>query len=262
MLTQEQKNEITKLVEENLDRAENIWHEVGDKLVKFSEAVTMDSREKFESVPSLIPGHSIVYEGKPKVETYIALVADMRDSSGHLLQAISGRTTTVSQLQRVYYETSALLPALAQTIKYKDGVVTEYLGDGVLSLFLVKNIDDEATRYKAIYAAYDAASNCIGDTRDIINHQLLHRYNLPALNLGVGLSMSEALVTLIGLKSEKQAKVVGECVYRATKLSAGVNEISVDEMMKKSWPKGKAGTIGFRSISRRSVNGYVIEKKN
>lgn len=261
MLTQEQKIEISTLVKESLDRAEHIWYEVGDKLVKFAEAVTMDSREKFESVTSLIPGHSIVYEGKPKVETYIALVADLRDSSGHLLQAISSRTSRVSQLQRVYYETSALLPALAQTIKYNNGVVTEYLGDGVLSLFRVKDVEDEETRSKTIYAAYDAASNCIGDTREIINQHLLSRYNLPALNLGVGLSMSEALVTLIGLKNERQAKVVGQCVYRATKLSSGVNEISVDEMMKKSWPKGKGGTIGFRSISRRSVDGYVIEKR-
>ena len=57
MLNQSQKAEITQLVKESLDNAEAVWDEVGDKLVKFSEAVAMDARDKLESDPSLIPGH-------------------------------------------------------------------------------------------------------------------------------------------------------------------------------------------------------------
>lgn len=259
MLTKEQKDEITEVVHENLDKVERVWDEVGSQLVYMCESIAMDERE-FETVNSIIPGHSFVNEGRPTVDTYIALVADMRDSSKHLLHKISERTTDVNQLQRVYFETSALLPALAQTIKYENGVVTEYLGDGVLSLFLIEDSEDEESRAKVIYAAHRAAKNCLEDSRNIVNEALFDRYNLPPLNMGIGLSMSEALVTLVGLKKEKQAKVIGECVYRATKLSSGTNEIIVDDSIKNAWPQKKGGTLRFVHTSKRTVDGYIITK--
>lgn len=261
MLNDKQKKDISDLAIENLKHAENIWNEVGsDLVVSLSETATMDSVRKYESLPSNIPGHSLISENNPKVETYIALVADIRDSSKHLMHRISERETKVNQLQRVYYETSALLPALAQTVKYEKGVVTEYLGDGVLSLFLVPNSEDEKERAAVLYASRRASINCIDDTRNIVNNILRDRYNLPALNIGVGLSMSTALVTLVGLKGEKQAKVIGECVYRATKLSSGNNKIIVDESIEQAWPTSKGGKVRFVRTTLRGVDGYELNR--
>lgn len=257
MLDKAQREIVRKLVIDNLDRAEKVWKQVGVELT-LKESLTLDSAMKAEAAPSKIPGHLIISDDNPKVSTYIALVVDMRESSKHLLQHISDKTAKVTQLQRVYYETSALLPALAQTIKFRNGVVTEYLGDGVLSLFLVNKDMSDCT--KVLYAAHDAAKDCIGDARTIVNEEIYSRYNLPSLDLGVGISMSKALVTLVGLSNEKQAKAIGECVYRATKLSYGINEIIVDDSIKSTWPVSKVGILRFQATNKRGVTGYILQK--
>jgi len=58
------------------------------------------------------------------------------------MRAVSSKTSKVSQLQRIFYETSALLPAMAKLIFFENGSVTEYLGDGVLGLFTRERYGD------------------------------------------------------------------------------------------------------------------------
>lgn len=130
MLSDVERILVQDIINKSLNKAEEHWASGGHKLTlndsrSFSEAIVTKS----ESEPSKIPGHSIVQEDETVIAEFIALVADMRDSSKHLLNAISKKITDISELQRVYYETSALLPALAQTIKFEEGCVTEYLGE-------------------------------------------------------------------------------------------------------------------------------------
>lgn len=99
----------------------------------------------------------------------------------------------------------------------------------VLGLFRV----DEGNPRGVMYRAYRASENCIGGTRDVVNNALKARYGLPPLNIGIGLSFSKAIVTLVGLDGDKHPKVVGECVYRAAKLSKGINEVYVDDWLYK-----------------------------
>lgn len=255
----EQIQVITALISQNLDQAENVWAAVGSKIVQFSESAALESAlmKKAEVVPSQIPGHGMVSDQKPEVDTFIALVADMRDSSKHLMQAISPKTASVSQLQRVFYETSALLPAIAQTVKFNNGKVTEYLGDGVLALFRVTGDAPKS----AFYSAHQCGVEIIGDVRSLVNKELAKRYKLPSLDLGVGLSVSRAIVTLIGLPSEKQPKVIGECVYRAAKVSKGINEMHTDELAKANWPTGKDGKVTFSQAKKfGSIEGYLVGK--
>lgn len=209
---------------------------------------------KAEIMPSNIPGHDWVSDDRPLVDTFIAAVVDMRDSSKHLLQAISQKDAKVSQLQRVFYETSALLPAMAQTLKYQQGQVTEYLGDGVLALFRVEPGEEKNTIYKAHWASQD----CIGEARTIVNKELARRYSLPPLDLGVGLSCSKAIVTLVGLDGDKHPKAIGECVYRAAKLSKGKNEVYVDAWLRQTWPRGNGGIWGFLEKHLRGEPGYLV----
>jgi len=255
VLSNAEENQINACINEALDRAENHWRNGGYKLL--AKGVALDAmNERMESAPSHIPGHGVVQDEITIIDEFIALVADMRDSSKHLNSAISDKTAKVSQLQRVYYETSALLPALALTVKFEKGSVTEYLGDGILALFKVDVSDKSA----AIYAAYEAAVNSIGRTRQLVNTILNDRYNLPDLDLGVGLAMSKTIVTLIGLPGEKHPKAFGECVFRATKLSSGKNEIYVDEFVRGTWPQTKSGTLRFIQKSKNDITGYLISK--
>lgn len=257
MLNTEQKNIITLLINESLNKAEKHWEGGGHMLAslgfeRFNEAMNI----KAESEPSKIPGHSIVQEDETVIDEFIAFVADIRNSSEHLMCARSEKRSKVSGIQRVYYETSALLPAIAQTIKFDNGNVTEYLGDGVLALFKVDSTDKK----EAVYAAHRAAKNCIEEVRRIVNIELYNRYNLPPLNIGIGLAMSKTIVTLVGLEGEKHPKAIGECIYRATKLSDGNNEIHIDAGIKCTWPSTKGGTLRFKPKTLKGVEGYLISK--
>lgn len=258
MLEDAQKEEISEIVDKALDDAEKVWSSHGRHIAidaRADEAVV----KRAEVLPSKIPSHPFVSGDNPKVERFIALVADMRKSSEHLLCAISKEGAKVSQLQRVYYETSALLPALEQTIRYENGSVTEYLGDGVLALFKV----DKANPKKAIYSAYDAAENCKKNTRTIVNQAIAQRYNLPAIDLGIGLAMSDALVSLVGLEGQRHPKAFGKCVYYATKLSFGTNQIHIDDVLHQHWPTSKDGGLRFvpKKAPKTEIEGYLIARE-
>lgn len=247
-------NKIISVVKEALDVAESHWKEKGDFLTEHLRAGTAcfasDAR-----MPSKIPNHPFVHDGKVIEDTFIALVADMRNSTKHMLEAVSEKRSDckIQRLQRIYYETSALLPALNETIKFHDGSVTEYLGDGVLALFHKKEDND-------LYKTRKAALDIIGQMRNIINVELADRYKLPSINLGVGMALSNCFVTLVGSSDNKQPKIFGQNVYRATKLAYGTNEVYIDEELKCAWPKSPGGkmTFIFKRGTKRGVDGYLI----
>jgi len=254
VLTYKQKEEIRKIINDSLDNAEKHWTNGGD-LLKESSIEDSIGRVGMDSEASRIPGHTKVQDEKTVIDEFIALVMDMRDSSEHLRQEI-GSPATVSRLERVYYETSALLPAVEQTIKYSEGSVTEYLGDGVLALFNVNKDDKQET----IRKVYRVSRDIMDDTLGIINNILKERYALPALEIGIGLSISKALITLVGLSGEKHPKAFGSCVFYATKLSGGQNEIFTDKWLRDSWPSSHGGRLKFQAKKIKGVNGYLIAR--
>ncbi|MBS8271065.1 adenylate/guanylate cyclase [Halomonas litopenaei] len=254
MLKSDQKDKLRKVINQSLDNAEEHWENEGYKLSESLEERGFVVNKSMDAEPSRIPGHEIVKDGETVIDEFVALVADMRDSSNHLMCALSNEVSNVSDLQRVFFETSALLPALELTISFQGGSVTEYLGDGVLALFRV----DEEDKKASIYSAHDAAVNAIQDTRDIVNEILSYRYNLPSLDIGVGLAYSKALVTLTGLDGIKHPKAFGACVFHASKLSNARNQVLVDERMKALWPTSENGKLKFRHKRVKDAHGYVI----
>ncbi|PVY79688.1 hypothetical protein C7427_1256 [Pantoea ananatis] len=251
---------LESIINSSLDQAEDHWRNDGYKLaMDVKKKRNFDSKE-FSINESLMPGLPPIYEGKTVIGEFIAFVADMRDSTNHLLQEISIKKAAVTRLERVFYETSALLPALAKVINFSNGKTTEYLGDGVLAFFLV-NPENKA---ESMYQAKRAASDVIQILRPMINKILEKRYNLPEIDLGVGLAMSKAIVTLVGLPEERQVKAFGECVFRATKMSAGRNEICVDERLYAEWPSSKGGKLSFQykefGKGDKKFSGYLISQ--
>ncbi|MCI5165816.1 MAG: adenylate/guanylate cyclase [Candidatus Electrothrix sp. GM3_4] len=242
-------NDIKNIVNKSLDRAEAIWNEVGTLM--FAEC----DKSFRAAIPSQIPEHSLVDPKKPEVGEFIALVVDMRKSSRHLMCEIA--EAKVSRLQRIFYEVSALLPATAQSIYDRNGKITEYLGDGLLSIFKVDNNNPE----KSLYASYNAACECIENVHNIVNPILNDRYSLPDISIGVGLAKSKAVVTTIGLVKYMQPKVFGECVFYASKLSSGNNQIYISESLKNDWPTSKGGVLTFTPKKLNNVDGYLVTSK-
>jgi hypothetical protein len=128
MLTEQQESEIRGVINICLHQAEQIWKETGPYL---QELAAKFSDEMAAAISTLIPGHEKIDPGKPEVGEFVALVLDVRDSTKHLRELYDGGHIP-QHLQRVLYETFALLPAVSKAVDYEKGRTTEYLGDGLL----------------------------------------------------------------------------------------------------------------------------------
>ena len=225
-----------------LDDAEKIWNQVGHEFIfeSYRQKTVLLTEAKVETQ---IPGYPFLEDGKPKVDNFIALVLDIRNSTQHLLVA---RSLNPSQLERVFYETTAIYAMGAFCIKKNKGGITEYLGDGFLALF-------QANSSKDVYQAHNAAKLCM-EGRVIVNDILASRFGLPELAIGIGLAYSKAIVTIVGTENNLHPKVIGECVYRASKVSKGYNEIFFDEKIKLFWPKEKGGVLKFKEVAYKYSN--------
>lgn len=252
-LTQEDYNQLKEKVRtvccQSLNEAEHEWSytEAGKKLVE--KSVCMESRNKeimiFDALPSNIPGHDLV--DKATIGDFIALVCDIRKSTQRL--SITLVNSKVNHIQRVFYETSALLPSLEVVIDYFSGSVTEYLGDGVLGFFPYLNKDD-------LYNSYYASIGCMEMVREIVNLEIKNRYNLPPLDIGIGMACGPAMVRQV---ARKHVKAFGRCVWTASKLSGGTNLILIDDVLRSKWPSSKNGTISFRTKQlSKDVEGYKL----
>lgn len=247
----DRQRELIDLVNESLNRAEADWEGVAS-LLEAKEAVALANRQDF--IPSTIPGHPLVDTTDPKVDEFIAFVLDIRDSTQRLMCAISEDKAKVSGLQRLFFETSALLPAASQLVEWKGGAVTEYLGDGLLAMFRV----NEGQRAERINDAYAAGTRSLELVQELVNPILNYRYGVPALSIGVGLAFSKAIVTVVGLGASRQAKAFGECVWRASKLSGGRNEVIIDDSFRLAWPTSKEGRLRLTPRKIKGADGYLV----
>ena len=249
-----ESEKIRKTINSELDRAENIWNDVESEILEKSVRIFCSLNESVE--PSKIPGFPFVKSGEGKIGDFCAMVLDIRKSTEHLLQAISTEKG-VSQLERVLYETTAINTLGLLCVDKYEGAITEFLGDGFLALF-------ETQESKNVYRVRNCAEKCLKYTLDIVNPILKERYDLPDLRIGIGIAYSKAIVTLIGMENQYHPKAIGECVYRASKLSNGSDEILYDKSIKLFWPKTKDGVLRFKEKlhkNTKDTKGYTIYKK-
>lgn len=236
------KKQIIKVCNAHLDKAEFDWKKTNaTERMSLDESLHMESasrkiQDSLEEI-SLIPGYETVNLFDPKIDDFIAIVCDIRNSTDRLQKVQNGfkNIERGNGIQRVFYETSAMLPCLETTINFFGGKVTEYLGDGILGFIQYKG-DQQ------IYDAYHASKACVTLTREVVNNILYSRYCLPPLNIGVGLALSPAMIRVV---TKNHVKAFGQCVWRATKLSAGMNTVQTDERLNNKWPKASQGGLSF-----------------
>ena len=257
------KDELRALVDALLSTADQRWRTHGTRLNKLAEskADTGVGAAVPEFVPSHIPGHPVVETAKPSVSPFIAWMLDMRDSTQHMTQRIAAAKAT--ELHRIYLETTALLPATASIVADRGGSVTEFQGDGVLALFpFPEDQRPSKERDAAVYRAFNAAEDALDCVDTVINVALRARYDLPAIQVGVGLALSQALVTTVGLDAHQQPTAFGQCVWRASKLSKGRGTILVDPNLHLAWPTADDGPIRFEKRStEHGFDAYVVSRQ-
>lgn len=245
-------SKIREQILSSLKNAENIWNQVRDKIEK-AEIKNMSNNTYALGgfVESDIPGFPFLENGQGKVGNFVAMILDIRKATEHLIQALSN-SKGVSQLQRVFYETTAVNTMGNLIVSEKSGNITEFLGDGFLALF-------EATENTISYKVKQVAEDCLFTLQNIVNPILKERYSLPELSIGIGIAHSQAIVTLV---EKRYPKVIGECVYRASKLCNGQNEIMYDNSFRLFYPSSKGGKLSFiEKMHKHSENtkGYTIQ---
>jgi class 3 adenylate cyclase len=117
-------------------------------------------------------------------------------------------------------------------------------------------------RDDAVYRAFWAAEDALECVKTIINVALAERYRLPPIEVGVGLALSRALVTTVGLDDHQQPTAFGQGVWRASKLSKGRGTIQVDPNLHMAWPKADGGPIRFRQLPmEHGFQGYLVNRQ-
>jgi hypothetical protein len=79
--------------------------------------------------------------------------------------------------------------------------------------------------------------------------------------MGIGLAMSKAVISLAGIDGQSHPKVYGRCVYKASKLASGVNELIVDEDLDAVWPTIEGGALKFEAVLKGDVRGFRVTSK-
>lgn len=256
-MNRQQIAEIKTLVNERLNKAEDHWRRGGHELAVARDKRIFEDAQGFSEVETQIPNHPMVSPDETIVDEFIALVADLRGSTEHLLCEISPKKSSASGLERVFYETSALLPACAKAVQFFGGNVTEYLGDGVLALFAVR----QSNRHEAVYDSHGAARSIAGQVSEVVSSEIGRRYGLPEIEVGVGIAYSKAMVTVVGLEDHAQAKAYGECVFRASKMAnekSNRNSVLADDKLEAIWPKAKSGGLEFQKKVVGSFDAYRV----
>ena len=96
----------------------------------------------------------------------------------------------------------------------------------------------------------------------LINSIINERYSLPPIEIGLGMAYSKAIVTVVGHGKNIKPKALGNCGYRAAKLSVGRNTIEIDDNLKRLWPTSKNGVLKFKMQPRKGdFDSYIMSKK-
>jgi class 3 adenylate cyclase len=136
----------------------------------------------------------------------------------------------------IFYAYSAVV---AKIVDSKGGSSTEFLGDGVLNLFDTDNGRDNAFRNTI------SASREILEARALVLNPIFQQLQLPMIDFGIGIDHGMTIVTRFGYKTDNDLKAFGNCVYNASRLSKGFNEIITSEQSRIAWPTSPTGTLQF-----------------
>lgn len=239
-------------VEQTIDLALSVAKKNWDISGNIFESVSMDAGLESEQVVNIrkslqdIAGDNFVGS---KDRELICISADLRQSTNRIKTDLSDLGKYENKFQRAFYITSALLPSLEVVISHYGGFVTEYLGDGVLGFF-----DAEKDKDSSICDSGAASRFIVDQMSNILEQKMKEYYSKEIIRIGVGLAISPTLLSKVGFSSESTIKAFGPCVYDASKLNYGNNEVYVEASLKAQWPTSKHKGVGINFDRLNSKN--------
>lgn len=171
--------------------------------------------------------------GRFENREFIVMMTDIRKST----DIINSKNGNISMFL-IFYIYAGIV---AKIVDSYNGTSTEFLGDGVLNLFDTKEITRDTALSNSMLASWE-----ILEARETILNPFFNNVGLPTINLGIGIDHGITIVTKFGYRNDTDLKAFGRCVYNASKLCKGVNQIIVSENSKDVWPTGPEGRLNFQ----------------
>ncbi len=192
-----------------------------------------NSFSKIAQKEAELPGfeHKPMRFGKFENRDFVVMMTDIRKST----EIINAPNGTVNMFL-IFYVYAGVI---AKIVDKFDGTSTEFLGDGVLSIF-----DPKEDRNSALLGCA-VASRVILEARVTILNPFFSAQGLPTINLGIGIDYGMTIVTQFGYRSDTDLKAFGQCVYNASKLCKGFNVRKVSGNAVTIWPTGPEGKLRF-----------------
>ncbi|WP_445454698.1 adenylate/guanylate cyclase domain-containing protein [Flavobacterium sp. 25HG05S-40] len=242
--------EITQKTE--LERLTRQYYKIALSHVDANTTLTEKQRQSLSTLTineeAELPGYeeSKLKFGKFENREFVVMMTDIRDSTS-IINGINGHVN----MFLIFYVYAGIVAKIVD--KYK-GTSTEFLGDGVVNLFGVKELGLDIALQNSM-----GASREIMEARETILNPFFLQNDLPAINMGIGIDHGITIVTHFGYKTDTDLKAFGPCAYHASKLSKLVNTIVVSENSKRIWPTGPSGTLRFGNLQNIQNNlGYPI----
>jgi adenylate cyclase len=170
--------------------------------------------------------------GKFENREFVIMMTDIRKST----DIINGPNGLVNMFL-IFYIYAGIV---AKIVDSYNGTSTEFLGDGVLNLFDTKDSNREIALRNSMLASWE-----ILEARENVLNPFLLSVGLPQINFGIGIDHGVTIVTQFGYRSDTDLKAFGKCVYNASKLCKGFNQIIVSQNSQSVWPTGPGGNLNF-----------------
>lgn len=234
----------------NFEEIKEIVMQSHDRALEQLQKTKKVFAESRDALSDVVPGYEAEYMkfGDYCQDNFAVLFADMRNSTKRV-EKIGAENTFI--LMHTY------IPALLETVKQHRGKVLDIMGDGIMAFWGGKKSGIAKTI--AVQDAGLCGVDMIRVIREIVNPLIKDDGILWPIDIGVGVTFGDVVVTKIGVRNIYDIKAYGDCINKASKYSDEVNRVRVSSKVKELWPEGKGGKINFSPIEGGGY--YVLDNR-
>lgn len=208
------------------------------------------------AISDVIPGFQAnqLEFGSYDKENYAVLFVDMRKSTW--------RAEYVGA-EKTFLTMHVFLTALLQVVQHYHGNVIDIMGDGLMVFWGGRKAREEDRMVKrlAIKNAGLCGRDMLAVRREVINRIIQEKDLGPVIDIGVGVTYGDVIVTKIGIEGYYDVKAFGDCINKASHYADEVrNKVKVSKQIKEGWPTSPGGKIRFAPA--QAGDGYYLERSS
>lgn len=212
--------------------------------IQFSEieryAKSAQTRSLEASSIGDVPAYNVLECGYGVAANAVIVSVDLRASSKRAIE-IGPKDTYISM--------HTFLSTMAEIVRHAGGLIVGLRGDGLIAGFGVKDKDDPDANWEEGPRAAKRGTHCgkamIEAVDDIINPLLVSESIEGGLQIGVGVSAGEVVITRIGLRCANEVTAYGPPVNQACHLTERSTRIRLHRNAYSLFPTSKEGKLRF-----------------